>query len=201
MVVVLASSHQAGGFECRVVLHRDVGPQQTSSLSVVQHPAAHACTEKAKRCWTCGGAQPIAGPGRPTARIPALCHQLIHACSTWRSPEIWRTSRRTASAGPYLDISTSRHLDISTSSVAMALRDLPSRAASALLRDARPLIHANRPSLCRHASFEPLQEVAQSTSFAVPPPSDDLVHGFDPVARSRTRRLRKKPLPPSRCAS
>ncbi|KAF2714982.1 ribosomal protein L5 [Pleomassaria siparia CBS 279.74] len=80
----------------------------------------------------------------------------------------------------------------------MALRELPLRTAVAFCRDARPLLHAIRPLSCRNASTDALKELTSSSSFSVPPPSQELAQGYDPVARSRLRRLKKRGLPPSR---
>ncbi|KAL1608399.1 54S ribosomal protein L7, mitochondrial [Paraconiothyrium brasiliense] len=80
----------------------------------------------------------------------------------------------------------------------MALRELPFRTASGLCREVRPALHAVRPSLRRNASAGALQDVEDSSSFAIPPPSKDLVQNFDPIARSRLRRQGKKQLPASR---
>ncbi|KAF2730380.1 ribosomal protein L5 [Polyplosphaeria fusca] len=80
----------------------------------------------------------------------------------------------------------------------MALRELPSRAASAVLHNSRPAVLALRPSGRRNASSEALRDVESSSSFEVPFVSDSLVKAFDPIERSKRRRLGKKPLPPSR---
>ncbi|KAF2114829.1 ribosomal protein L5 domain-containing protein [Lophiotrema nucula] len=80
----------------------------------------------------------------------------------------------------------------------MALRELPLRAASAFCRHSRPVLNAAAPSTSRCASTEALQDVQSSSSFEVPPPSEELVKGYDPIARSKRRRLGKKPLPQSR---
>ncbi|KAF2005421.1 ribosomal protein L5 [Amniculicola lignicola CBS 123094] len=80
----------------------------------------------------------------------------------------------------------------------MALRELPSRTASALCRSTRPVFAALPPSPRRHTSTDAVRDLEASSSFAVPPPSADLTKDYDPVARSKTRRLKQKPLPPSR---
>ena len=80
----------------------------------------------------------------------------------------------------------------------MALRELPLRTVSALCRDVRPAVHTLQPSSRRHASSSALAHVEDSSSFSVPPPSDELAKGFDPVARSRLRRRGKRELPSSR---
>jgi large subunit ribosomal protein L5 len=79
----------------------------------------------------------------------------------------------------------------------MALRELPLRTAALFCRDARPALHAARPCFRRNASSEAV-EVETSSSFDVPPPSVEAAQSFDPIARSKARRLRQKPLPPSR---
>jgi large subunit ribosomal protein L5 len=76
----------------------------------------------------------------------------------------------------------------------MALRELPFRAASSFSRSPRPVA----PTFCRNATFDALGEVESSSSFAVLPPSKEVAQGFDAIARARGRRLKKKPLPPSR---
>lgn len=81
---------------------------------------------------------------------------------------------------------------------AMALRELPIRTAAALSRDARPMIRGALPLCRRNASCDAVREV-ESSSFEMPPPSEELVKGYDPVARSKLRRRGKKELPPSRC--
>ncbi|KAF2789610.1 ribosomal protein L5 [Melanomma pulvis-pyrius CBS 109.77] len=80
----------------------------------------------------------------------------------------------------------------------MALRELPLRTAAAFCRDARPAVDAVRPCFCRNASTDALNAVASSSSFSVPPPSDALAKSYDPIARSKTRMLKKRDLPPSR---
>ncbi|KAF1957656.1 ribosomal protein L5 [Byssothecium circinans] len=80
----------------------------------------------------------------------------------------------------------------------MALRELPFRTASAFCRDARPALHAIRPSSRRNASSEAIKEVEDSSSFSIPPPSVDAANTFDPIARSRLRRRGKRELPASR---
>ncbi|KAF2679567.1 ribosomal protein L5 [Lentithecium fluviatile CBS 122367] len=80
----------------------------------------------------------------------------------------------------------------------MALRELPLRSVSALCRDARPAVLAIRPSSRRDASSSALQHIEEASSFSVPPPSEELAKGFDPVARSKLRRRGKRELPPSR---
>ncbi|KAJ4366854.1 54S ribosomal protein L7, mitochondrial [Neocucurbitaria cava] len=82
----------------------------------------------------------------------------------------------------------------------MALRELPFRTAAAFCRDARPAIRVAEPLFRRNASSEAAREVESASSLEVPPPSEDLVKDFDPVARSRLRRRGKKELPPSRYA-
>ncbi|KAF2866577.1 50S ribosomal protein L5 [Massariosphaeria phaeospora] len=80
----------------------------------------------------------------------------------------------------------------------MALRELPLRTASAVLRETtRPAVNAARPALARSASSAALHDVEES-SFTVSPPADGAAKEFDPVSRSRARRLRNKDLPPSR---
>ncbi|KAF2273780.1 50S ribosomal protein L5 [Westerdykella ornata] len=79
----------------------------------------------------------------------------------------------------------------------MALRDLSLRTASLFGRNARPAVHAVCPSFCRNASLEAV-ELETASSLEVPPPPVEAAQNFDPIARSRARRLRKKPLPPSR---
>ena len=80
----------------------------------------------------------------------------------------------------------------------MALRELPYRTASSLCKGLRPTVPAAQPSLRRHASAAAVQEVEHSSSFAQPPPSQDVVKTFDPIARSRLRRQGQKHLPASR---
>jgi large subunit ribosomal protein L5 len=80
----------------------------------------------------------------------------------------------------------------------MALRELPYRTASALCRDARPVLRTANAFAPRHASTDATQEVELSSSLEVPPPSADLVKDYDPVARSKLRRRGNKNLPPSR---
>ncbi|CAI6334027.1 unnamed protein product [Periconia digitata] len=80
----------------------------------------------------------------------------------------------------------------------MALRELPFRTASTLLRDARPAICAAPPASCRYASTEAVKQVEDNSSFSIPPPSEQLAKTFDPIARSRLRRRGGKQLPPSR---
>ena len=80
----------------------------------------------------------------------------------------------------------------------MVLRDVPFRAATALSRHVRSATRAAQPLLCRHASSEAVREVESASSLEVPPPSQELVKGYDPVARSRLRRRGKQELPPSR---
>lgn len=81
---------------------------------------------------------------------------------------------------------------------AMALRELPFRAASSALRPGNARALALAPSLCRNASTAALSEVEDSSSLAAPPPSEDVAKTFDPLARSRLRRQGKKELPASR---
>jgi large subunit ribosomal protein L5 len=83
---------------------------------------------------------------------------------------------------------------------AMALRELPFRMATALCRDARPASRIAHPLSRRHASSEAVDEV-ESSSFQVPPPSQELANAYDPVARSKLRRRGNKQLPPSRYGS
>ncbi|KAH3958231.1 hypothetical protein HBH64_248500 [Parastagonospora nodorum] len=80
----------------------------------------------------------------------------------------------------------------------MSLRELPLRTASALSRDARPIVCAALPLCRRNASTDAVKEVESASSLVVPPPSEELVKNFDPVARSRLRRRGKNELPPSR---
>jgi large subunit ribosomal protein L5 len=91
----------------------------------------------------------------------------------------------------------------------MALRELPFRTATALSRDARHGLRVGYPLCCRNASSSTTsttttthttvsQDVETSSSLQVPPPSDELVKGYDPLARSRLRRRGKRELPPSR---
>ena len=82
--------------------------------------------------------------------------------------------------------------------IAMALRELPFRAASGLRGSLRPAVHAARPSLCRNASAPAMHDVEDSSTFTAPPPSKNVVEGFDPIARSRQHRQGKKHLPASR---
>jgi large subunit ribosomal protein L5 len=89
----------------------------------------------------------------------------------------------------------------------MALRELPFRTATVLSKD---VIHGMRIgySLCRRnassstttttTNTTPGLEVESASSLQVPPPSDELVKGYDPLARSRLRRRGKRELPPSR---
>ncbi|KAF2259602.1 ribosomal protein L5 [Lojkania enalia] len=80
----------------------------------------------------------------------------------------------------------------------MALRELPSRAASTCSRSLRPAILALGPSFRRNASTDALKDVEPASSFDLPPPAEDAAQGYDPIARSRRRRLGRKPLPQSR---
>ncbi|KAF2023019.1 ribosomal protein L5 [Setomelanomma holmii] len=80
----------------------------------------------------------------------------------------------------------------------MALRELPFRTATAISKDARPIVRAALPLCRRHASSEAGKEVESSSSLEVPPPPEELVKSYDPVARSRLRRRGNKELPPSR---
>lgn len=82
--------------------------------------------------------------------------------------------------------------------IAMALRELPLRAASGLCGTLRPAVHAARPSLCRNASVPAVHNIKDSSTFAAPPLSKAVVEGFDPIARSRQHRQGKKHLPASR---
>jgi hypothetical protein len=83
----------------------------------------------------------------------------------------------------------------------MAMRELPFRTAAAFGKEARRAIRVVHPLCRRNASSEAVGEVESSSSFEVPPPSEELVKGYDAVARSRLRRRGNKELPPSRCAS
>lgn len=76
----------------------------------------------------------------------------------------------------------------------MALRELRPKASSALWRDLRPTICSARPLSNRNASTNALQDL-ESSSFTIPPPSEDVVKSYDPIARSKSR---KGELPPSR---
>ncbi|KAL6706716.1 54S ribosomal protein L7, mitochondrial [Coniothyrium glycines] len=81
----------------------------------------------------------------------------------------------------------------------MAMRELPLRAASALCRDARPAARAVHAVSRRNASSEAsVRDIEDSSSHAIPPPAEDLVQDFDPVARSRLRRRGNNHLPPGR---
>jgi large subunit ribosomal protein L5 len=80
----------------------------------------------------------------------------------------------------------------------MALRELPLRTAAALGKDARAAIRTALPLCRRHASSDAVRDVESSSSFEVPPPSEELARSYDPVARSKLRRRGKKELPPSR---
>ena len=81
-----------------------------------------------------------------------------------------------------------------TPSPAMALRELRPKAGSTLWRDLRPTVYSAGPLSNRNASTNALQDL-ESSSFTVPPPSEDIVKSYDPVARSKGR---KGELPPSR---
>lgn len=80
----------------------------------------------------------------------------------------------------------------------MAMRELPLRTATVLGKSARPAIRTAAPLLRRNASSEAVKEVEDASSFEVPPPAEELVKSYDPVARSRLRRRGNKQLPPSR---
>ncbi|KAF2202647.1 50S ribosomal subunit L7 [Delitschia confertaspora ATCC 74209] len=69
----------------------------------------------------------------------------------------------------------------------MALRELPLRAFSAVCRDLRPVVPSLRSSARRNASTDAVQELESSSSLTVPPPSQDVAKGFDPVAQSKAR--------------
>ncbi|KAF2175288.1 ribosomal protein L5 [Zopfia rhizophila CBS 207.26] len=77
----------------------------------------------------------------------------------------------------------------------MALRELPYRAASVIYRDVRPAVSSIRPSCRRSASTDTVLDLQSSSSLSVPPLSEDIAKGYDPVARSKAR---KGKLPPSR---
>lgn len=80
----------------------------------------------------------------------------------------------------------------------MALRELPFRSASTLLNNLRPAIPRVTPASCRYATTDAVKQVEDSSSFAIPPPSEEFAKTFDPIARSRLRRRGNKQLPPSR---
>src|SRR4051812_17438508 len=85
----------------------------------------------------------------------------------------------------------------------MALRELPLlplrfRTIAALSKDVWPATGVMRPCSRRNASTDAVREVEASSSLEVPPPPEELVRGYDPVARSRLRRRGNKELPPSR---
>jgi large subunit ribosomal protein L5 len=67
-----------------------------------------------------------------------------------------------------------------------------------LCRDARRALSLAQPVCRRHASSEAVREVEDASSFEVPPPSQELVKDYDPVARSKLRRRGNRQLPPSR---
>lgn len=114
-------------------------------------------------------------------------------------PSLQLQAGRGPSPGPKISTTTYPIASAySPSTPLMALRELPFRAASGLCREVRPALHVVRPTLRRNASAAPLQEIEDSSSFTVPPPSKDLVQNFDPIARSRLRRQGKKQLPASR---
>ncbi|RMZ70948.1 54S ribosomal L7 [Pyrenophora seminiperda CCB06] len=81
---------------------------------------------------------------------------------------------------------------------AMAMRELPLRTARAFCNTTRPAIRLAGPLSSRNASSGAVREVEAASSFEVPPPSEELVKDYDPVARSRLRRRGNKQLPPSR---
>jgi len=82
----------------------------------------------------------------------------------------------------------------------MAMRELPLRTAKAFGNTTRPAIRLAAPLCRRNASSEAVREVEAGSSFEVPPPSEEVVRDYDPVARSRLRRRGNKQLPPSRYA-
>ncbi|KAF2488614.1 50S ribosomal protein L5 [Lophium mytilinum] len=77
----------------------------------------------------------------------------------------------------------------------MALRELRSKTVSALWRDLRPCASSARPNGLRHASSNPLDDLESSSSLSTPPPSNDIIKSWDPVVRTRSRKIQ---LPPSR---
>ncbi|KAH8725407.1 ribosomal protein L5 domain-containing protein [Phaeosphaeriaceae sp. PMI808] len=77
----------------------------------------------------------------------------------------------------------------------MALRELPCRAMAVLgRRDARLLCGRNYSS----EAVTVVGDVEAASSLQVPPPSAELVRGYDAIARSKLRRRGNKELPPSR---
>ncbi|OCK78836.1 50S ribosomal protein L5 [Lepidopterella palustris CBS 459.81] len=79
----------------------------------------------------------------------------------------------------------------------MALRELPSKARSSIWRDVRPCLFSAKPCFNRKVSTSAnhLEDLESSSSFSVPPPSEDIVKSYDPVAQSK---IRENQLPPSR---
>ncbi|KAJ9643104.1 54S ribosomal protein L7, mitochondrial [Coniosporium tulheliwenetii] len=77
----------------------------------------------------------------------------------------------------------------------MALRELGSIFGFASRSGTRPAIRCANLPIRRYASTDATQDLEPASSFSAPPPSEDIVKSYDPVAQSRRRGRR---LPPSR---
>ncbi|KAF2086984.1 ribosomal protein L5 [Saccharata proteae CBS 121410] len=77
----------------------------------------------------------------------------------------------------------------------MALNPVRSRFGRAVWGDLSPCLRSVRPFGARNASSEATADLEASSSLAAPPPDDEMIKSWDPVARHRDRNVK---LPSSR---